>query len=60
MKAGDKLGLALGTIRSRASADLSIGNGDCYPAGQLFQVIGSFMFKALPGADLTFATHVSR
>ena len=58
--AGRKLALALGTIRSTASADLAVGNNDRYPAGQLFQVTGAFSFKPVAGADLTFSTHVSR
>jgi hypothetical protein len=56
---GTKLALALGTIRSTASADLSIGTGDRYTAGQFFQVMGAFTFKPVAGTDMTFATHVS-
>jgi hypothetical protein len=58
VKAGTKLALALGTIRSRATADLAVGTGDRYPAGQLYQAVGS-VFKPVAGADLTFATHVA-
>jgi hypothetical protein len=59
VQAGQKLALALGTIRSTAAAGLSVGSGDRYPRGQLFQVGGAFAFTPVAGADLTFATHVS-
>lgn len=59
VKAGQKLAIALGTIRSRTTADLATGMGDRYTAGQLFQVTGAFNFIPVAGADLTFATHVS-
>jgi hypothetical protein len=60
VRAGSKLALALGTIRSTAFADLAVGKNDRYPAGQLFQVNGAFSFKPLAGTDLTFSTHVSQ
>jgi hypothetical protein len=59
VRVGQRLAVALGTIRSRTSADLAVGNGDRYPAGQLFTVTGAFNFTPVAGADLTFATHVS-
>lgn len=59
VRAGSKLALALGTIRSTASADLAVGKNDRYPSGQLFQVRGAWSFTPVAGADLTFSTHVS-
>jgi hypothetical protein len=58
VRAGTRL--ALGTVRSTASADLAVGKSDRYPAGQLFQVRGVSSFIPVAGADLTFSTHVSR
>jgi hypothetical protein len=57
--AGDRLALALGTVRSRATMSLATGTGDRYPAGDLFTVSGAFSFTAVPGVDLAFATHVT-
>lgn len=60
VKRGEQLALALGTVRSTASADLAVGVGDRYPAGQLFQVSGAFAFQPVAGGDLTFSTYVGR
>ena len=59
VSAGDRLALAIGTIRSYASDDLATAGGDRYPAGQLFQVSGYWTFEAVAGVDLQFATHVT-
>ncbi len=57
--AGDRLALAVGTIRSYASDQLATAAGDRYPAGELFQVSGYWTFTSLTGVDLQFSTHVT-